>query len=104
MICRKCKTDHAHRSHREGRKDYALSLFQYYPYRCQKCMIRFFERRIEPREEAPTATETEIRATRGAYRRTQKRREFLLYGSALLCFVVFLYFVTRPAAQPLEAG
>lgn len=102
MICRQCKTDHAHRSHREGWKDYAFSLFQYYPYRCKECGFRFFEPKPKPPEtvERPTSTETEIRATRTAQEWKRKRREFLLYGSALLCFVVFLYFVTRERAAP----
>jgi hypothetical protein len=104
MICRGCKTDRASRSHRAGWKDRAFSLFRYYPYRCKECGIRFFERRPKPPTERPTSTETEIRATRSAYEWKQKRREFLLYGFALLCFVVFLYFVTRPAGQAPDGG
>lgn len=104
MICCSCKTDRAHRSHRAGWKDYVFSLFQYYPYRCKECGVRFFGRRPKPPKtvDKPTATETEIRATRSAYEWKQKRREFLLYGSALLCFVVFLYFVTRPTGQAAD--
>jgi hypothetical protein len=92
MMCRKCKT---------GWKDYAVSLFQYYPYRCKACGTRFFELRPKPPENAekPTSTETEIRATRTAQEWKRKRREFLLYASALLCFVVFLYFVARSTGQ-----
>jgi hypothetical protein len=104
MICRSCKTDRAYRSHRVGWKDRAFSLFQYYPYRCKGCGVRFFERRPKPPAERPTSTETEIRATRSAYEWKQKRREFLLYGFALLCFAVFLYFVTRPSGQAPEGG
>lgn len=104
MICRDCKNDSAQRSHRAGWKDYAFSVFQCYPYRCKVCAIRFFERRPKPPREQRTSTETEIRATRTAYQRKQKRREFLLYGSALLCFFVFLYFVTRPSGQAPDGG
>ena len=97
VICPKCKTDHAHRSHRAAWKDYVASLFQYYPYRCKGCGLRFFGRRRKPTEieEKPTSTETEIRATRASYQRKERRREFLLYGSALLAFVCILYYLTR---------
>lgn len=97
MICPKCKTDHAHRSHREGLKEYAVSLFQYYPYRCKECGLRFSALRPKPPKTAakPTATETEIRTTRGSYSRRRKRREFLIYGSAVLVFLAFIYFLTR---------
>jgi hypothetical protein len=97
VTCPKCNTDHAHRSHREGWKDYAVSLFQRYPYRCSQCGVRFLQRRRKAPENVakPTATETEIRATRAAGERKRRRRDFLLYGSALLCYLVFLYFITR---------
>ena len=97
MICPKCKTDHAHRSHRECWKDYVLSYFQYFPYRCRSCETRFFKLRRNPPKikEKPTSTEAEIRATRASYRRKQKRREFLLYGSALLVFLGLVYYLTR---------
>jgi len=97
VICPKCKTDHAHRSHRQGLKDYVASLFGYYPYRCNKCEHRFFESRFKPPKttEHPTATETEIRTTRNRYEWKRRRRDFLLYGSALLAFLAFLYYITR---------
>jgi hypothetical protein len=94
MICPKCKSDRGHRSHRQGVKEYVGGLFQYYPYRCRGCGHRFFVSSSETAEE-PTATETEIRATRSKYQRKQHRREFLLYGSALLIYVGFLYYITR---------
>jgi len=97
VTCPKCKTDHAHRSHRQRWKDYVASLFEYYPYRCTECRHRFFVLRREPpgTAEKPTATETEIRVTRSKLKWRRKRRELLLYGWALLAFLVFLYFVTR---------
>ena len=105
MNCPKCKTDHAHRSHRVGWKDHVLSLFAYYPYRCKECELRFYQRRPAPLPEAtekPTATETEIRATRAGYQWKRRRREFLLYGWALVAFLVFLYFVTRDRGGSTE--
>ncbi len=97
VTCPKCKTDNAHRSHREGLKDYVVSLFQYYPYRCKECGIRFSALRHKPPETAqkPTSSEKEIRVTRASYRWKQKRREFLIYGSALLVFLGFIYYLTR---------
>jgi hypothetical protein len=97
VICPTCQTDHAHRSHRQGVKEYVTGLFHYYPYRCNKCGHRFFEFPPKPpkSEEKPTATEREIRATRRTYRWKSHRRDFLLYSSALLVFVGFLYYLTR---------
>jgi len=97
VICPKCKTDHAHRSHRQGWKDYIASLIEYYPYRCNECGHHFFELRHAPPNSAekPSSTETEIRATRAALKWKRRRREFLLYGWALLLFLLFLYYVTR---------
>lgn len=97
MVCPKCKADHAHRSHRKGWKDYAVSFFHYYPYRCNECGIRFFGTRRQLAEiaEEPTSTEKEIRVTRASYQWQQKRREFLLYGLALLVFAGILYYLTR---------
>jgi hypothetical protein len=102
VICPKCKTDHAHRSHRGGLKDYAFGIFQYFPYRCKECGFRFFEPRYRPPKstEKPSSTETEIRATRAGYRWKQKRREFLIYGAAILVFLVFIYFLTRDRGAP----
>ena len=97
MICTNCKTDHAHRSHRQGLKDYILSFFRHYPYRCNECGHRFYGLPPEPPKpsEPPSATEAEIRATRKSYEWKRQRRDFLLYGSALLAFLGFLYYLTR---------
>ena len=70
----------------------------YRPYRCRECSHRFLNFRYslpEPAEAPARGVEREIAATRGSLRRQQKRREFLLYGSALTAFVVILYFLTR---------
>ena len=106
MTCPKCKTDHATRSHREGWRDYAVSLFQRYPYRCNECGIRFFQFRRKPPKtvDKPTSTEREIRATRATSERKRRRREFLLYGSALLCYLVFLYFITRDRSSSTDGN
>jgi hypothetical protein len=45
-----------------------------------------------------TPTEREIRNTRLAIKRQRSRREILLYSSALVLFLLFLYFITRERA------
>ena len=97
MICPKCKTESAHRSHRHGWIEYVRSFFQYYPYHCDQCGIRFFEFRYKQPELPGKAasTQREIRATRRAYKLMRRRREILLYGSALVVFLAFLYYITR---------
>ena len=73
------------------------ALFSRLPYRCHECGHRFLVYRYaEPEEALPlTATEREIMSTRQSIRRKRARREFLLYSSALLLFLAFLYFITR---------
>jgi DNA-directed RNA polymerase subunit RPC12/RpoP len=98
MLCPKCQTEHAHHSHRAGLGEHLASILGYRPYRCHKCSHRFLSFRYSlPEPDAPPVlgAEKEIAATRGSLRRRQKRREFLLYGSALTVFVVILYFLVR---------
>ncbi len=97
MLCPKCHKDRAHRAHRRGLKENLAALFSRFPYRCHECEHRFLVYRYaEPEQAAPlTATEREINSTRLSIRRKRARREFLLYGSALLLFLAFLYFITR---------
>lgn len=98
MLCPKCKTDNAHRSHRAGLWEHLTSIVGYVPYRCRDCSLRFLSFRYSPPALAATplrGAEKEIAATRGSLRRKQKRRELVLYASALTLFVVVLYFLTR---------
>jgi type II secretory ATPase GspE/PulE/Tfp pilus assembly ATPase PilB-like protein len=98
VLCPKCKTDRAHRSHRTGVKEYVASLAAYYPYRCRHCKHRFLQSRYGV-PEVPSgqhqSTEREIRATRRAKNWERKKRHVTIYGIALLLFLVFLYLVTR---------
>jgi len=95
--------DRAHRSHRKGLKDRAASLLGKHPYRCHECGYRFlhFDQAAAEEHGQPTSTEREIRMTRSAARRKQRRRELWLFGVALLLFLAFLYYITRvrPAAE-----
>lgn len=98
MLCPKCKSDSAHRSHRVGLKERLTSMVGYVPYRCRQCSHRFLGFRYSlPERVAPPVrgAEREIAATRGSLRWRQRRRELLLYGSALALFVVILYYLTR---------
>jgi hypothetical protein len=98
VFCPKCKTDHAHRSHRHGLTERLASLFAFYPYRCAECVHRFLRFRYSSGPKlagGPTLTEREIKSTRTALRWKGKRREFFLYGVGFLLILAFLYFVTR---------
>jgi len=97
MICPKCHTDRAHRAHRTGIREHIAALFSRHPYRCHECGFRFLVNRygVVPSDGPLTPAEREIRNTRTALRRQRSRREFLLYTSALLLFLLFLYFITR---------
>jgi hypothetical protein len=78
-------------------KERAESLFGYFPYRCKDCGHRFLQSRYAGSERRPgaSATEREIRTTRASIKWKRTRRELLLYGSGILLFMLFLYYITR---------
>jgi len=98
MLCTKCNTDSAHRSHRVGIKEHLASILGYYPYRCHNCGHRF---RMAGHSDPVTASkavrdvEREITHTRSALRRRAVRRGIMLYGAALVVFAIVLYYLTR---------
>jgi hypothetical protein len=99
MLCPKCKTDGAHRSHRAGLTERLVSIVGFFPYNCGDCHHRFLWFRHSSSEAAASlnpSAEREIAATRSARGRRRKQREILLYGLALLLFAAILYFLTRP--------
>ncbi len=100
MICPKCREDRAHRSHRSGLKEWAASLFGYYPYRCGKCGQRSVIARNAA--DATGAIQSEIVRTQRRLKRARKRLEALVYGSALLVFLAVLYYITRQHAGGVE--
>jgi transposase-like protein len=105
VICPKCKANRAHRSHRRGLWEHLAVFFAHYPYRCHACKHRFLRFRYAVADGGePSSTEAEIRATRSAAKWKQKKQELLLYGLGLLIFLVFLYFITRPSANPVSGG
>ena len=97
MLCPKCKTNSAHRSHRVGLQERLATFAGYHPYRCRKCEYRFPSRGDLPQPATPgvRGVEREISSTRGALRWKQKRRGLMLFGWALIVFCVILYFLTR---------
>lgn len=98
MLCPKCKTDSAHRSHRASLIEHAAGLFAVYPYRCRGCEHRFLRFRYSAPELAAAGNPSvarELKATRSALQLKRKRRELLLYGIGFLLFLAFLYFITR---------
>ncbi len=105
MFCPKCKADAGHRSHRRNVRDFLLSLFGWYPYRC-KCGHRFSQRRdfVLPAGTSVKMVESEIRTTRAAALRSIRRRELLLFGGALLLFAAFLYYLTRERAPTSDGN
>jgi len=105
VFCPKCKTDHAHRSHRRGPLELVVSLVAIYPYRCRDCGLRFLKfRYAAPGKMPSTSSEREIRSTRHALQWKRKRREFLLYGAGMLLFLAFLYFITRERGGSSDGG
>ena len=103
MVCPKCKADRSHRSHRRGVKERLAALFSYHPYRCHECGYRFLLYRYaeQPTQEPLTATERQIKSLRQTIRKKRSRREMLLYSSALMLFLLILYFIVRErVAQP----
>ena len=95
-LCPECRAGLALRSHRRGAFELLASLAAILPYRCQECSHRFLMFRYAASDKAAhTATIREILATRQAIEWPRKRREFLLYGTGLLLFLAFLYFITR---------
>jgi hypothetical protein len=98
MVCRQCKADRVHRSHRAGLKERAASLLGFYPYQCLACGDR---RRLRPGTEKAGAIGPEVVRTLRRIEWVRTRREILLYGISLLAFAVLLYFMTR---QRMSAG
>lgn len=96
MQCPNCKTDTAQLAHRANLWERLISLAGYRPYRCLTCNGRFRGFRARFSEPVvPQGVLREISKTRSAMRWKRKRRDFLLYGSALILFAVVLYYLTR---------
>ncbi len=98
MLCPKCKSDRAHRSHRRGLWEHVVSLVAFYPFRCRACDHRFllFRYAAPPgSDHRPTSAEIEVRATRAAVRWKHKKQEILLYAIGVTAFVILMFFLMR---------
>jgi hypothetical protein len=95
MRCPKCKVDSVHRSHRVSSWERLISWVGFRPYRCLTCQYRFLGCGDGSANLAVPRGTREISATRNALRRKGKVRNLLLYGSALLVYLVILYYLTR---------
>jgi hypothetical protein len=97
MICPKCKTDNAHRSHRRGLLELLASFVAILPYRCRDCSLRFLKFRYAApgqSEEEPSPVR-EILSIRRPTAWRRKRLELFLYGAGMLLFLMFLYYISR---------
>jgi hypothetical protein len=82
-------------------------LFGFYPYRCRNCKARFVSSRPDTAATASAnrpGVEREIKATRSAMAVKRKRRELLLYVTAAVLFLAFLYYVTRERSASFEGS
>jgi hypothetical protein len=77
-----------------------------YPYRCKGCGHRYLRfRYAELPDPGPgNSSEREIRSTRNALAWKRKRREIFLYGAGVLCFLAFLYLITRERGGMPDGG
>jgi hypothetical protein len=77
-----------------------------YPYRCKDCGHRYLKFRYseQPGAEPANESEREVRATRNAMVWKRKRREFFLYAAGVLCFLLFLYVITRERGGSPDGG
>ncbi len=113
LLCPSCSLDQAHRSHRIGTKERIFSWIGRHPYRCHGCGFRFYPGSRARSVEATTVQKAVKASGKSAgsksassewnralreFRRNQRssdRREFLLYGLALLGFLAFLWYITK---------
>jgi len=95
-VCPKCGGRQMRRSRRIGAPERLRGVFGYYPYRCLECLSRSFLKR------SPVLLEL-IRPNSGkrpeerrrAWLRT--RREFLLWGTGIVGFLLILLYMVRDA-------
>jgi hypothetical protein len=90
-ICPRCQSTRVFRRHRLARWQNWLSRLNYYPYRCHACNHRFITQSqgSRPNEDLrPGARKQRIRRLIG---------DIVIGAICLAIFLLFLYFVSRPA-------
>lgn len=96
MTCPKCSEPSAHRSHRQGFKDYVWGYFSQIPYRCKKCGVRFYAYRAgEKSDRMRSPEERRIMKIRRAIKWKRSKREIAVYAVALAMFALVVFYMTR---------
>jgi hypothetical protein len=96
MTCIKCGETKAHRSHRRGIRDLLYGLFQYIPYRCRSCGVRFYAYRAGERSDRMrTREERKIMHLRRRIRWKRTRRELAVFGVAAFLLVFLVYYLLQ---------
>jgi hypothetical protein len=92
VTCPNCKENKAHRSHRQGIRDWIMAWFAVKPYRCHGCKHRFYAYRDgETSPRLRTAEERRIMQLRRQIRWKQNRTELVAYAicSVIIAFVIY---------------
>ena len=96
MTCPQCKESKAHRSHRDGFKDWCLGLFNRTPYRCRGCRARFYVYlHGETSSNLRTPEERKILKIRRRYKWRQSKRTLLAFGICFVLLVCILYLLMQ---------
>jgi hypothetical protein len=103
MICPNCKEPKAHRSHRDGVKDWLMRLVNKTPYRCHACRTRFYVyRHGEEDSTLRTPEEQRIIKIRRKYKWKQSKRQLLAFGLSALLLIVAIYFILQVRVPPSD--
>jgi hypothetical protein len=101
MNCPNCKEPQAHRSHRNGLKDWFMGLFKQTPYRCKACKTRFYVyRQGEEDSRLRTPEEQRIIKLRRKYKWKQSKRQLLAFGIGAVLVVVAIYLIVQERVPP----
>ena len=105
LKCKKCGSTRVYRSRRENLWERALSPLGLYPYRCHECDLRFLgsSKRTPGKgkpNEAKIKLRHEVRQESRRRRQRQITRMILLYGLALVLFLLFAkYIILKPPSM-----
>lgn len=88
--CPRCQSARVFRRHRLARWQNWLSRMNYYPYRCHACGYRFITK-------SRSAAQEEVRPEVRKQRIRRMIGDVVIGAICLAIFLLFLYFVSRPA-------
>jgi hypothetical protein len=93
MICPKCKENKAHRSRRDGFKDWVMSLAMRIPYRCRACKTRSYVYPYGGNSlKLRTSEERRVIKLRRTLKMQQVKRQLIGYGIGSLILILILYY------------